>query len=598
MAQIIEYVNRENIQPTDRGTEARVQEGRRIGAAYNQVADTVANTGARVGQEIGGGVRDLGDAAVQYQTHREISQGVASFALMQNDMINQWNATAKNADPNDPSVQQKFIDKTLNPALQTWADAFKTEGGQKFATEHQSMLLNHLYEKSSADMGTLAAQAVATNVRVTGNTLANTAMADPSSVDHLLGQVDASLGALVSSAPNMRAPQAGQVTTELSEHVKEGIVKAGAMAAIKQSTDPEKTADDWSKKYPQYITPDEAHTLALNARAQIRARDYDSRSAIAAKKEADREQSNDAANNYLTDIFSKDPRVVADTTAQKILNDPKLQPHDRVWLLNMRERELKPETDARISAQTFTTLLGQLYQPGADIGGIERAARDARLKNAGQAGSLTQTDFDRIRKEIVDRRTPEGEALGKDRSDFFQRYTATIDPQRDKATGAGGTALGDQKIYQAYRDAQAAEARLRAQGKDPREIYDPNSPLFFGRNIGRYRPTMTEINEFDAQAQADKARTREGQPGPPPGAVTPPRSDSWSSFWGVFGGGNPAADAARGASTTAPTAPPSSMPSVRSREEYDKLAPGAEFRGADGNTYRKPKGENRVPTSQ
>jgi len=38
MPQLVEYVNKENIQPTDRGTESRVQEGRRVGAFFNQRA--------------------------------------------------------------------------------------------------------------------------------------------------------------------------------------------------------------------------------------------------------------------------------------------------------------------------------------------------------------------------------------------------------------------------------------------------------------------------------------------------------------------------------------------------------------------------------
>src|SRR5262249_5908293 len=150
----------ENLQPTDRGTESRVQQGRRIGAAYNQVAESLRDMGHRMGQQLGGAIRDAGDAAVQYQTHREISQGVGSYALLQDSLITQWNDLAKKADPNDPTVRQSFIEGTLTPGLQKWADAFQTEGGQKWAQERQRALLDHMYEKTAADMGTLAGQAV------------------------------------------------------------------------------------------------------------------------------------------------------------------------------------------------------------------------------------------------------------------------------------------------------------------------------------------------------------------------------------------------------------------------------------------------------
>ncbi len=41
MPELKEYVNREGITPTDRGTEARVMEGRRIGAFFNQRAESL-----------------------------------------------------------------------------------------------------------------------------------------------------------------------------------------------------------------------------------------------------------------------------------------------------------------------------------------------------------------------------------------------------------------------------------------------------------------------------------------------------------------------------------------------------------------------------
>lgn len=567
MPELKEYVNKENIQPTDRGTEAFVQQGRRIGAASNQVAESLRDFGNRTGQNIGSAIRDAGDAAVQYQQHREISQGVGSYALLQDSLITRWNDTAKNADPNDPTVRQKFVEGTLTPELQKWADAFQTEGGQKWAMERQRALLDHMYEKTTADMGTLAAQAVSNNLRTFGNTLANTAANDPSSVPHLLKEADAGVGAMVDSSPNLKGVAAGRAKMELGEKIKEGIVKSGAQSAIKKSTDPEAEADKQRQMYPQYITPDEGNTLGQNARTVNRARDYDTRTAAAVKKQEDTERSNEAVAGYLTDISSKNPRIVNDPVAQKILNDPNLTKTDRRNLLNYVERELKPETDTRISAQTFNGLLRDLRQPNADASAIMQKAWDARLTDAGKSGSLTQPDFDRVRKEIEDRKTPEGMALAQDREEFFKRYERTIDPQIN-AEGTH-TPLGDQKIYQARRDARQMEAQLRAQGKDPHSLYDPNSPNFFGRQITGYRPTLQEQTDFKAQ----EARDTKVQPGALPAANEP-------SWWQrTFGG--------------APT-----PPTVTSKDEYDKLAPGATFY-SNGKPYRKPdKSQDRVPVSQ
>src|SRR5258708_33861276 len=165
MPQLVEYVNKENIQPTDRGTESRVQEGRRVGAFFNQRAESLRDFANRAGQQLGSALRDAGDAAVQYQTHREISQGVGTFALMQDDLTNKWNDTAKNADPNDPSVRQKFIEESLTPTLQKWGETFQTAGGQKFAQPQTRHLLNNMYAQTSADVSTMPAHDISPTVR-------------------------------------------------------------------------------------------------------------------------------------------------------------------------------------------------------------------------------------------------------------------------------------------------------------------------------------------------------------------------------------------------------------------------------------------------
>src|SRR5260370_1885131 len=116
MPQLVEYVNKENIQPTDRGTESRVQEGRRVGAFFNQRAESLRDFANRAGQQLKGAISDAGDVAAQYYQHREVSQGVGTGAVLEDNKINEWNDIAKNADPNDPSVRQKFLEENLAPS--------------------------------------------------------------------------------------------------------------------------------------------------------------------------------------------------------------------------------------------------------------------------------------------------------------------------------------------------------------------------------------------------------------------------------------------------------------------------------------------------
>src|SRR5262249_34584604 len=207
----------------------------------------------------------------------------------------------------------------------------------------------------------------------------------------------------------------------------------------------------------EYITREEAHALAQNARTVIRARDADQRAADHYKKEADAEASNEALGEYVTKIYNTNPKIAGDPLAQQVLDDKRLLKSDRAKLMQLRERELKPETEKAISEQTFVGLLRELRAPNADPQKILDKTWDARLTNAGKPGSLTATDFDRMRKEIEDRKTPKGMALQQDRADFFKRFERTIDPEMNDF--GMHSALGDQKRYQAERDARQLEAQ-------------------------------------------------------------------------------------------------------------------------------------------
>src|SRR5258707_90027 len=111
MPQLVEYVNKENIQPTDRGTESRVQEGRRVGAFFNQRAESLRDFANRAGQQLGSALRDAGDAAYQYSEHREVNQGIDTYWTKRAQKENEWNDTIKGnpdkgippADPHDPA---------------------------------------------------------------------------------------------------------------------------------------------------------------------------------------------------------------------------------------------------------------------------------------------------------------------------------------------------------------------------------------------------------------------------------------------------------------------------------------------------------------
>lgn len=487
-----------SLQPSETGVEATAQAGNRIGRFFNQVAAATTEVGNQIKRTISGSIEAASNVAYQYVEHREISQGAAAFAQLNDNLTQQWNDTAKNADPNDPATAAKFREQVLEPALDKYRQSFLTEGGQKFAEGRIDSLRNHMFEKTSADMSSLAKDAVAVNVRQTANSLSNTAMTDPSSVPHLLENADSLVGGMVGSAPNLKGADAARARMELTQKMKEGVVKSGAIGAIMQAANPEAEAAKWGAKYPEYISGDELKMLAANARQQIRARRVDDSYAEHLQTKEQQRVSDARETGYLQKIYSDDPQEQAQVSTKNIVNDASLTRESKERMIRLVDREMKPETDARVSAQSASQLFRMMRDPNADPEKVKAAIFDARAKDPGTPGSINKADFADLQKNLLDLKTPQGQALAKDRDEFFKRYAGTIDGYL--AQYGLHSALGQQKMYLAEKDAIRQEQMLKSKSQDPQSLYDPASPNFFGRpeNLARYHVSMQEAMDFNS----------------------------------------------------------------------------------------------------
>lgn len=496
------------LRPSETGVEATAGAARRGGAFFNQAAESIQS----IGRDANSAINAVGDVAVKQMDHAIISKKAADFTDLQEKLTQQWNETAKTADPNDPTVAAKFREEVLKPALEAYQDTgvLGTENGNKFVEAKAQSLAEHFSQKTAADMSTLAGIAVRKNINDSTTSMSNTALLDPSSVPNLLKGVDHTIGAVVGSSPTLSAVDAARVSSEVSDATKKAIVHAGAIGAIQKSGNPEATADEWIKKYPDYISGADAKALAGNARQQIRANNYDFEMNRRREKEIATDKSNEKTNQYLIDVRSQDPRLANDPTAKKILNDPTLLKTDKNNLLNLIDRQLKPETDTRLSQQTFVGLLREMRAPDADPDKVMQKAWDARLMDPGKPGSMSEKDFNQFRAEVVARKTPEGAALEHDRASFFKNYGTAI---------AGATytpAVGDPKVYNAEMDARRVENDLRKKGLDPHLAYDPASEYFLGKpqRIAKWSASMQQ--DLQTQATTPAAVTKAEDTGPPP----------------------------------------------------------------------------------
>ena len=277
------------LQPSEIGVESAAAAGRRGGAFFNQAAGSLDT----LGQRVGGAIRDAGDAYMQYEDHREISAGSAAYADLLHSSTVDWNNTAKGADPNDPSVADKWRTEQLEPALDQFLSGFTTQRSQAWAEQHVAQLRDHFVEKTGADMASMAADAVQVNWQRTSNSLAATVYNDPSSLDMAFKSLDSTLSGKVDSSPNLTPAVAARVKSELSLKSQEQIVKSAVLGAISKGGDWHSIADD--PKYAPFINQAEITQFERQDR-------YYQRLTAAADKAAQRDQDYEARQTFNTDL--------------------------------------------------------------------------------------------------------------------------------------------------------------------------------------------------------------------------------------------------------------------------------------------------------
>ena len=498
MPEIREYtssVANAGLQPSETGIQATAGAARRIGASYREA-----------GSELGSAIQQVGAQASSYWEHREISKGAAEFSTFMAKATEDWNEVAKNADPNDPSIKERF-NEALSDRLSNFQNTFYTYGARNWAEKQVDSFRNHMQEKMTADMGTLAAAAVEKNTRQLMNSATLQARADPTSLPEIMASTERAIDGIIASSPNLKGAQAAKVRDGLTQKINEEIVKSAWIgkadlnptAALKELQ--EMKPDDPQTKY---INSNEISQLVRYAQRQEK---IDRLTDMQAKREQ-KQALNEAADNVISksvlDSIGDDGLIKpgAGAAGLKALKaaGPLLEnakPGLVESAIGFFQRQAEGKAEHADTPGLVQELLSRTALPEAD----PKKLTDAELLsyvNAGGNKNLTRESFKFIKSQM----NPDGEKLSKTRSEFFKRYEAAIDSGIDR--DGMKSAAGQIAMQRAETDALKREDELRKAGKNPASLYDHNSPDFFGRpeNLRQYVVSAQDITAARAKAAA------------------------------------------------------------------------------------------------
>lgn len=540
------------LNPTEMGVDARLQVARRGGAFYNQVAEAKSQTGQRVASTI----KDVGDVVISHVDQRDRGDISAAATGTLATLDQAWSTKTKGngldksdpnyippSDPRDPTLAAKFMEEQVQPALDKLNDIPIGENGHKYAQEKIDQIRNHLSEKFTADMSTMAGEAAVLQDRQTTNNLSNLVTTSPDfhSVDMAL-QMHKEAAAGWRSNPNVSGVQAGK----LDEHFQasqEQIVHAAASAAISKSSNPEATAAAFSKRYPDYIKGDVVNQFAKAATTQNKVNRLTQQSIENNEiKEKERAAATQLSNTFSSKVsYDNNGKATIkpgyfDEIMQTVRSKPGAGDETARALINFGQHQLQEKRDTvNTNREKQSDLLSRMNDPNnptTETQILEAATRD-------------ELD-DRARNNLMALRKATDEAPNHD-----PVYTATLDAAKNIIMQSFEGNENYANFMYSFMPEYKRQKQAGTLKPNALDMSDPNSLI--SQQMKQFKPTEEQKMRYHVMKNL----------GTDPSNI--------QSF-------NPA-----GKSAATPAAP-----TVTTKEQFGALKSGQTYVGTDGRKYRKP----------
>jgi hypothetical protein len=488
MPRIREYVSEEKLS------------GAGIPGRRAQAEDFGSGAGAyRFGQALQGVGQDMGQGALflaQQESRDEVTDVHTQLAKANADWTLHLNESVQSAAPGDDTIAPKFLER-FDDYLSKLGERYQTRNGRRAfdlgAASMRGAFAEQAFGQQARLAGVHAKQQFQSALDASRNALVN----DPSQFHRLLESTHAALndteGSYARIPAEQREPLNRLAKEQLAYSAVQGYMKLSPELAIKQLN---------GGQWDEYLDADKKISLMRGAEVEISRREAES---VRVSKEAERAEQEviiqKLAANKLTsmDVLQSNLRPTGEGSKEHFLN-----------VLRTRSKEAT-EAPIKTVPSVMLDLFTRIHAPDGDPSKI---TSEAELNNAYINKRLSFEDFNRLRKEVTDARTPEGEKLGKRRSDFVQGVAAQI----DKSNPLMGKidASGKQQVYEfSYYVDQQVDAYRKA-GKNPYDLFDPSKPDYLGspQVISGFQKTIQQsMKEY-----SDRLRQQ------PPGSVSPAKA--------------------------------------------------------------------------
>lgn len=461
---------------------ARAQPSDFGGTGLSNLGEAVQDAGVYAGQ--------ANRILLENKARREVTDAQIQLLNLQQDLARGLDERVKTWKPGDVSVADDMagvIKGQLDNLGQTedGNERYETQNGKKAFQVGAARLQQHFSDQLAHADAQLQGKAAEIQHRELVDNAGNFLQTHPTYFALRREQVEGIImdpNGTYGKVPYVtRQKLAQQANESLAISAVQGFIRQHPNQALQTLQDPLLKQDEQYGWISQYIPNEKLSPLIGQAQTAVMAQDAESARAAA---EENRQRINRArtAESALIEkmaLHMASP-TEPDMTAQDVLESPLMQddPQKALQLLQIIHARSKedPQKPVHTNPAVERRLFKSIHLPDGDPHKIIDTAPiyDAYIKQ-----QLSSTDMERLRRELVEARTPEGSVFGKEKAEFLKRVEPRI--THPGPFGIYSDPTTADQFYNFERDVEAAITQYRKEGKDPRELFDPRSHNYMGR---------------------------------------------------------------------------------------------------------------------
>lgn len=443
--------------------------------------------------QIGNALQNVGNALNQRAIQKEVSQANAAVAKRGAELTIELEQTIRNSPPGEEEAFKKFQEKSAN-AFTELQEKYSSPAARQRIAESGARINGHLRQKAFQGKAELAGIAAEQNIREVFNSASATVLADPSSIETQREFLDSAIEDQVTLGYLPRA-----AADQLKEEQQKELTVAELRGVIKLSPDVAKRMleQDLAKEkgnktgepkstYVKQLGSNGALKMLAEADQAIRAQDVE-KARLQRQMEQVAEQQRELVRGEFLELATENK-----LTKDQILNSNLQSFGSGSKDQFIRMIESSNSEPLKTNQQVFTNLFDRINRPEGDP---EKITDENDLNRYVIDRQITITDLNRLRKEMRGFGTGDAEVFKDIRRSFFNKAKNQI----VKSDQFGNPISGSENYYQFQTKFYDYYEKQIEQGKNPKDLLDPNSKEYLGWLVDFYVRTPEEqARDFSA----------------------------------------------------------------------------------------------------